>query len=641
MPYSLLLGQVVYTSFAAAGYRLVASAQVPDEIQQAFIQRVVYQHWNSYKPPQSGYRAAYIHQISPEHNLFGWVYNDGTDEMERSDIPYFICYYLAEPLLFSFQLENIFSCLHKGPVALIDRQKLPAMIENLDNVVVKNFWSYESARPGVAIPAVVRASSHLALKQGQLLDLFLPLGEQETLIELSAHTQEQQIANLTIYTRQLVKAVETGAVTLNESAATIKARVIQPYQGYKQKLQRYEQVFIGAVGREYPIKEHTRNSLNRLQQVLQLRNEDVEQIEASSLKEIRLNRDRSLAKGHLVLTNKKSQLLFMASVVAIILAALGCYELYELARTRLFAPSQPQLKVEATNIPTFYKTLADVPNVPKGIFNYGGSTTFAPLRSETIVSAIARSHPQFKLRYTEPTTDKPGSGRGIKMLIQEQLSFAQSSRSLKTEEHLEAKKRGFTLEDVPVAIDGIAIYINPQMSLPGLTLPQLKAIFTGKVKNWKEVGGPDLAITPFSRNLQDSGTADFFYEEVLNKEPFDADVQEVRDTTTSIRQVAKTPGSIGYATASEVRFQPDIRPLALSKEANQPFVSPFSDPKATTVNKTAFANGSYPITRRLFVIIKEDGEGEIDEQAGFAYANLLLSEQGQQLVEQAGFVPIR
>ena len=290
MPYSLLLGQVVYTSFATTGFRIVASEKVPAGIQQAFIERVVYQHWNSYKPPQSGYRAAYLHQISPEDNLFGWVYNDGTDEMERSDIPYFICYYLAEPLLFSFQLENIFSCLHTGPVGLIDRQSLPATIKSLENVVVKNFWSYESARPGVAVPAVVRASSHVALKQGELLDLFLPVDEQETLSELNAQTPEQQIANLTIYTRQLIKAVEMGAVTLKESAATIKKRVIQSYQGYKQKLQRYEQAFISAIGHEYPIKEHTRNRLQQLQQALQLPNEDIEQIEASFLKEILLSR---------------------------------------------------------------------------------------------------------------------------------------------------------------------------------------------------------------------------------------------------------------------------------------------------------------------------------------------------------------
>jgi len=306
------------------------------------------------------------------------------------------------------------------------------------------------------------------------------------------------------------------------------------------------------------------------------------------------------------------------------------------------SPVAPTPQVEGAVVST-YRTLAEVQNAPQGLFNYGGSTTFAPLRSSTVVGTINQAHPQFQLRYTEPTAGKPGSGKGIEMLIGGQLSFAQSSRSLKDEEYARAKSRGFALEEVPVVLDGIALYVNPRLldqGVKGLSLAQVRDIFTGKIRNWQAVGGPNLPITPFSRNLQSGGTVDFFYENVMEKQPLGATVKEVRDTTESIRKVGTTPGGISYATTSEVINQQMIRLLPISKEnGGQGFVSPCADSACAAINKTAFADGSYPITRRLFVIIKRDGR--LDEQAGVAYANMLLSDEGQKLSEQVGFVPIR
>ncbi|MBD2777137.1 substrate-binding domain-containing protein [Iningainema tapete] len=115
----------------------------------------------------------------------------------------------------------------------------------------------------------------------------------------------------------------------------------------------------------------------------------------------------------------------------------------------------------------------------------------------------------------------------------------------------------------------------------------------------------------------------------------------VKNTTESLRRVAETPGGIGYATASEVvihRTLP-IKSLLLAYNSDKPFIPPFSNKNMNQVNQQAFADGSYPITRKLYVIIKKDGG--LDEQAGTAYANLLLSIEGQKLIEQAGFAPIR
>jgi phosphate transport system substrate-binding protein len=285
-----------------------------------------------------------------------------------------------------------------------------------------------------------------------------------------------------------------------------------------------------------------------------------------------------------------------------------------------------------------HRTLAEVPDVPALTVRYGGSTSFAPLRSPEIEGKILQAHPGFKLVYTEPPPgEKPGSGNGIRMLIEGQLSVAQSSRGLKDEEFERAKTRGFTLEQVPVAIDGIALYVNPQLSILGLTVSQVKDIFTGTVTNWSQVGGPNLEIKPFSRDPQDGGTPEYFEEKVMSEESLAESVQPyVRDTTDSLRQVASTPGGIGYATASEVCNQSLVRPLPLAKGETQTFVSPC---QGKQVNLADFANDAYPITRRLFVVIKRDGSS--DEQAGVAYVDMLLSDEGQQLVEQAGLVPLR
>jgi FtsZ-interacting cell division protein YlmF len=203
----LLYGQLVYTSFPEVGYRVLASAQVPTEIQLAFIEQVVYQHWDAYNPPRSGYWAAYLHQVTLKHTLFGWLYNDGPDDLGRSHVAYFVCYYYAE-LLHAVQLENIFTCLHRGPVALIDRHSLPAALET---IVIPDLWSYQPARRGVAIPSGVRDRSHLALKQKKLLDLFIPVDEREIVTQANEQIEKQQETDFSIYTSDLVGSSKRGA----------------------------------------------------------------------------------------------------------------------------------------------------------------------------------------------------------------------------------------------------------------------------------------------------------------------------------------------------------------------------------------------------------------------------------------------
>lgn len=164
----------------------LASAEIPTKIRQAFMELVVYQYWDSYNPPKPGYRAAYLHQLTPEETLFGWLYNDEMDDFGRSHVPYFICYYL-DSLLQTVQLETIFTCLHIGPIKLIERQALHATLET---IVIPDLCRYQSARRGVPISSGVREQSYIALEQKKLLALYVPADEREIGTELKEQTNE-------------------------------------------------------------------------------------------------------------------------------------------------------------------------------------------------------------------------------------------------------------------------------------------------------------------------------------------------------------------------------------------------------------------------------------------------------------------
>ncbi len=292
------------------------------------------------------------------------------------------------------------------------------------------------------------------------------------------------------------------------------------------------------------------------------------------------------------------------------------------------------------------KTFADVQGVPAGLFSNGGSTTWAAIRA-VVNKPTETAWPNFQLRYTEPTTRVPGSRIGIEMLLNDQLSFAESSEALTVEEFQNAVNRGFKLKQVPIAIDGLAIAVNPKLNIKGITLSQLKDIYTGKVTNWKEIGGPNLTIVPYSRSPETSGTVDFLQNNVLQGEKLTENLKIVRDTTQGLRSVSRAPGGIYYASASMVVPQCTVKALPVGRTLTS-LVAPYQEPlipesecpgKRNQINQEAIKSGQYPITRRLFVIIKENGQ--IDEQAGTSYADLLLTEQGQNLIEQAGFIKIR
>ena len=284
------------------------------------------------------------------------------------------------------------------------------------------------------------------------------------------------------------------------------------------------------------------------------------------------------------------------------------------------------------------ESLEEVSNVPQGAFFYSGAMASAGIRARDILEEIAEAQPQFQISYEDPLVVPPDSGTGIQMVIDGTVSFAESFRPLKQSEYDLAQSRGFELKQVPVATSAIAFYVNPELDLPGLSLEQIEQIYSGRVTNWKQFGGPDLPIVPVSQDPDAKAATSFLLQGMPGSEKkFSDSVEVVRDTTAAIRKVAQTPGAIGYGAQPLVVNQSTVEPIGLAKRGSQDYIQPVKD--SGEINRQPILDGSYPLIRRVFVILREDGE--IDELAGRAYVNLLLSQQGQDLINKAGYLPIR
>jgi serine/threonine protein kinase len=308
-----------------------------------------------------------------------------------------------------------------------------------------------------------------------------------------------------------------------------------------------------------------------------------------------------------------------------------------------------------------------IQDVPQGIFKFGGSTTWATTRQlqSSIDAAIRGVYPQFEIVYTDASSpdfksvkngkcdSKPGSNAGICWLLEGDLDFAQSSISLDKSIYREDDRiKTRQLKQEAVAYDAIGVVVNPQLKLNGLSMNQLREIYTGRVTNWRQVGGPNLPIVAFARDESTGGTVSSFNDLVLTKEDMLHDdkwqYQTVMNTTEGLQKVSKNPGGIYYGAAKEVIIDScNTKPLAIGKTPDN-LVKPYREPlqslatcrsgQRNQIDTAAIKSQTYPLTRQIYVIIKTNDA--IRQKAGEAYANLLKTQQGQKLLEKAGFVSI-
>jgi serine/threonine protein kinase len=308
------------------------------------------------------------------------------------------------------------------------------------------------------------------------------------------------------------------------------------------------------------------------------------------------------------------------------------------------------------------ESFAEIKDVPQGVFKFGGSTTWATTRQSqsSVDAAIKGAFPQYDIQYTDASSpdfkstqngkcdSKPGSNSGICWLLEGDLDFSQSSIALdKSKFKDDDRVKAGQLKQEAVAYDALSIVVNPQLKLAGLTVAQLREIYTGKVTNWSQVGGPNLPIVALSRDEKAGGTVSSFKDLVLQKGD-DWKFQTVRNTTEGLQQVSKNPGAIYYGAAQEVIVDScNTKPLAIGKDANN-LVKPYQEPLRSSaacnkgqrnqINTEVIRNHDYPLTRQIYVIVKANDPER--QKAGAAYANLLRTKQGQKLLEKAGFVSL-
>ena len=206
-----------------------------------------------------------------------------------------------------------------------------------------------------------------------------------------------------------------------------------------------------------------------------------------------------------------------------------------------------------------------------------------------------------------------GSGAGIEGVTAGTVDIGNASRALTDEE-----KANGIVENV-VAIDGIAVVVNPSNSVANLTTEQLISIYTGEVTNWSEVGGPDMAIVVVGRE-SGSGTRGAF-EELLGIEDACKYAQELDSTGGVATTVSSTEGAIGYVSLDAL----DDTVKAIQIDGVD----------ATEENIVA---GTYPLQRPFVMATK----GEISEQSELVqeFFNFIYSEQGQDVVAQVGLITV-
>ena len=257
-------------------------------------------------------------------------------------------------------------------------------------------------------------------------------------------------------------------------------------------------------------------------------------------------------------------------------------------------------------------------------------TTIENKGSDTMVNlalawaeAYGGAHPEVRLSVTGG-----GSGTGLAALINGTVDIANASRAIKSEEKEQAQANGVEPVEFVVARDAIAVIVNPANPVQQLTLPQLSAIYSGQITNWREVDGEDRPIVLLSRETN-SGTHVYFLENVLrlgkkdDQTLFSPDTLLMPSSEGISAEVRQNPNAIGYDGLGYVT--PDLKTLAVAVDAGQPYVFPTIE----TVN-----DKSYPIARDLYMYTHGAPAGVVK-----AYLDWVLGPEAQKIVAELGFVP--
>ena len=257
-------------------------------------------------------------------------------------------------------------------------------------------------------------------------------------------------------------------------------------------------------------------------------------------------------------------------------------------------------------------SLAAVPPVWAGNVVIKGSTTVLPI-AQKVSEAYMKENPEVRI-----SISGGGSGNGIKALIDGMTDIADSSRFIKDKEVKQAVENGQYPVPFAVAYDCIIPVVHPSNPVKDLSLDQLKAIYKGEVKNWKEVGGDDRKIVVVSRDTS-SGTYEVWEKKVMKKERvFPGALLQASNGAVS-QAVAKNKNGIGYIGIGYLNDT--VKPCTVNGIVGTP---------ETTLD------GTFPISRPLYMFTNKWPKEEVAKFINY----VIHPQKGQKLVEGAGFVPL-
>jgi len=226
-----------------------------------------------------------------------------------------------------------------------------------------------------------------------------------------------------------------------------------------------------------------------------------------------------------------------------------------------------------------------------------------------------------------------GSGTGIAALLNGTVDIANASRQISADEKNQAQAKGIQPVEFVIARDAIAVIVNPENPINQLTLQQVSDIYSGKIKNWSELGGEDRPIVRLSRETN-SGTHVYFLENVIrlgdknNKTLFSMNTLLLPSSEGIIAELRDNPNAIGYDGLGYVPTDGSVKVIALAKTASGPYVLPSIE----TVN-----DKSYPVARDLYMYTSGEPNGAVKDYLDW----ILDSPEAQAIVGKLGFVPIK
>ncbi len=263
-------------------------------------------------------------------------------------------------------------------------------------------------------------------------------------------------------------------------------------------------------------------------------------------------------------------------------------------------------------------TLTLIASAQAGNITVKGSDTLVILAQKWAELYMSK-HPETKMQVTGG-----GSGGGFAALQNQTTDITDASRKIKAKE-IEACVKAFGKRptEYKVAVDGLAVYVNNENAVKELSIGQLENIFTGQIKNWKEIGGHDAPITVYSRE-NSSGTYEFFKEHVLKGKDFAARAQTMPGTAALLQAVEKDKNGIGYGGAA---YGKGARAIGVKKDASSKAIEPTEE---TVLNQ------SYPIWRYLYNYVNP----ALDKGEVASYLNWIRSDEGQKIVKDIGYYPL-